>query len=203
MIDACVFVVLSLAVCLRRSHKHDFALLCNLHTLLSSPSKLISLGCPAHTQPGAKPKAIHAKPETQADKDFRDLAMHGLLERMKELVASNDKGLANPNAAEAGSGRTPLHKAAYFGHLNVVTYLVNEAGAVVDTQDVDGDTALHDAARFGHVDIAKALLAAGASAKIQNMDGKTARDLAMANDKDDVVDVLDGKSDNCVTCTVL
>jgi uncharacterized protein len=49
---------------------------------------------------------------------------------------------------------------------------------------------LKDAARYGHVDVVQALLRAGADASIKNVDGKTAADLAAANDKTQVVAML-------------
>ena len=159
-------------------------------------------------QPGAKPKTAATTTttttESATDKEFRDLAMHGSLERMKAIAAK-----ANPNAPEAGSGRTPLHKAAFFGHVKVVDYLVNELGVPVDTQDFDGDTALHDAARFGHVDCVGALLAAGASASIKNLDAKTAADLAVMTEKEEAAALLglnatNGASEqDCAGCTIL
>ena len=168
-------------------------------------SKLLALGCPDHVQPGAKPKAASTPTESETDKAFRDLAMHGSLERMKEIAAK-----ANPNAREAASGRTPLHKASYFGHVKVVAYLVNEAGANVDAQDLDGDTPLHDAARFGHVNCVEALLAGGASVSIKNLDGKTPVELAMDNEKDGVVTLLGlnttnrgGSEKDCAGCVIL
>lgn len=123
---------------------------------------------------------------------------------MKEIASR-----ANPNAAEAGSGRTPLHKAAFFGHVKVIDYLINEAGATVDVQDDDGDTPLHDAARFGHVDCVSVLLAAGASPSIKNVDNYTASDLALANEKEEVVALLAlnatnrASEDDCVGCAIL
>jgi ankyrin repeat protein len=50
-----------------------------------------------------------------------------------------------------------------------------------------------DAARFGHVDVVQALLKAGADASIANAEGKTAADLAAANDKAQVVALLADK----------
>lgn len=167
-------------------------------------SKLLALGCPAHVQPGAKLKSAPSPTESETDKAFRDLAMHGSLERMKEIAVK-----ANPNATEAGSGRTPLHKASYFGHEQAVAYLVNEAGANVDAQDLDGDTPLHDAARFGHEDCVEALLAGGASVSIKNLDGKTPVELAVDNEKDSVVILLGlnatnrgGSGKDCAGCAI-
>jgi ankyrin repeat protein len=117
------------------------------------------------------------------DKDFRDLAMHGSLERMKSLQG------VNVQSAEDFSNRAALHKAAFFGHAHVVEYLCG-VGANVNAQDADGDTALHDASRFGHVTVVKALLAAGADKSLKNVDGKTATELAAANDKTQVLEAL-------------
>lgn len=146
---------------------------------------LISKGCPAHCQPGAEAPASEAT-ESQEDKDFRDLAMHGSIERMEAIMTA---GSPNVNAPEAFSGRTALHKAAYFGHANVVKYLL-EKGAGVNTADSDGDTPLHDASRFGHKEIVEALVAGGADKSLINQDGKAATDLAAANEKEEVVGLL-------------
>jgi ankyrin repeat protein len=50
---------------------------------------------------------------------------------------SADVKVANNN------GDTPLHRAAYYGELDVVKYLVEEKGADVKAADKDGDTPLH------------------------------------------------------------
>lgn len=141
-------------------------------------SKLISKGCPAHVQPDAVPQ--YTEEASNIDKTFRDLAMHGSVERMEEVARNAE---VNVNSIEALSGRTALHKAAFFGHANVVTYLL-EKGANVDITDVDGDSALHDAARYGHVAVVEALLKAGAHLALTNNDGKTANFLARANFKE-------------------
>jgi Ankyrin repeats (3 copies) len=147
---------------------------------------LLAKGCPAHVQPSAAPTdaVVADADQGEADKEFRDLAMHGSLERMKAV-----QGTVNVQSAEAHSNRTALHKAAFFGHAHVVEYLCG-LGANVNAQDADGDTALHDAARFGHVAVVKALVAAGADKALKNVDGKTPADLAVANDKVQVVEAL-------------
>lgn len=137
---------------------------------------LLSKGCPAHCQPDATPPPAPAIDPSTA---FRDLAMHGSVERMKALYTDS----VDVNAVEQRSGRTALHKAAYFGHAHVVKYLIEDCSATVSIADSDGDTALHDAARFGHVEVVKALLAAGASYEVKNLDGRTPKDLAALHDK--------------------
>jgi ankyrin repeat protein len=105
-------------------------------------SKLLSKGCPAHVQPGAEP-AVAAKTteESQSNKDFRDLAMHGSVDRMKEIVAQ----VNDIHAKEQHSGRTALHKAAFFGHAHAIEYIVSltDGASGVNLVDADGDTPLH------------------------------------------------------------
>ncbi len=163
----------------------------------SAFSRLLAKGCPAHCQPDAIPEPPAAS-EPTIDKDFRDLAMHGSVERMKELLSRLDNGgndtaepAVNVNSTEALSGRTALHKAAYFGHAHVIDFLLDQVGINVNAQDADGDTALHDAARFGHLAVVETLLSKGGAEKtVTNRDGKTAIDLARSAEKDAVVAAL-------------
>jgi|UPI000581AC1A hypothetical protein len=141
---------------------------------------LISKGCPAHCQPNAERQA----PQHDSNKEFRDLAMHGSVERMEAASEGVDV-----NAKEAHSERTAMHKAAFFGHSNVMEYLIGLKGDV-NAVDADGDTPLHDAAKFGHDAVVEALLKAGADKTIRNKEGKSATDLAAANGKDAVVKML-------------
>lgn len=55
--------------------------------------------------------------------------MHGSVEHAKKLV-----GKADVNQVEATSGRTALHKAAFWGHVEMVTYLVQELKLNVNAQ---------------------------------------------------------------------
>ena len=144
--------------------------------------KLIALGCPAHCQPGAAPTTL-AK-EVKEDRDFREMAMHGNLIRMKEV-----SGTPDPNSKEYFTDRTPLHKASYFGHDHVIEYLL-ECGANVKMVDVEGDTPLHDACRLGHITSAKLLVAAGAGKDVKNKKGETPIQLANYIDCEEIVDML-------------
>ena len=57
----------------------------------------------------------------------------------------------DPKALELNSGRTALHKAAFWGHDHIVPWLLGpKCNVDPNLQDYNGDTALHDAARFGH-----------------------------------------------------
>jgi hypothetical protein len=109
----------------------------------------------------------------QAGLEFREYAMHGSTERMKPYAK-----LANVHEKEKNSGRTALHKAAFWGHIDTITYLLDDCRLDPNVQDLTGDTALHDAVRFGHVPLVEKLLASGADRRIVNKDGKDAEALA-------------------------
>lgn len=132
--------------------------------------KLIALGCPSHVQPDAE--TVELQKESIEDKNFREMAMHGNLIRMKEIP-----GKPNPNSVEYFTRRTPMHKACYFGHDHVVSYLL-ECGADVNPEDVEGDTPLHDAVGLGHTACVKLLLKAGADTKVSNKKKETPLELA-------------------------
>ena len=60
----------------------------------------------------------------RAAAELRELAMHGSLEHMERLI--RDVGGPNEvdvNSVDADSGRSALHKAAFWGHAHVVDFL--------------------------------------------------------------------------------
>ena len=94
------------------------------------------------------------------------------------------------NSVETETGRNALMKAAFWGHVDATTYLVNDLGVELNAVDVKGDTALMDAARFGHVEVVKILLAGGADKTITNKAGHTAVEIAAEYGKGPVVELL-------------
>ena len=90
------------------------------------------------------------------------------------------------HAKETSSGRTALHKAAFWGHSHIVPFLVKDCSLDVNVLDSNGDTALNDAARFGHVKVVEQLLEAGTDATIKNKEGQNAMDVAAAYDQEEV-----------------
>jgi glutamate dehydrogenase len=72
---------------------------------------------------------------------------------MKSLIALN----ADVNLATPHDQRTCLHLAAAGGHLDVVTFLVNEAGATM-SKDRQGKFPFDDAKQHGHTDVRTLLL---------------------------------------------
>ena len=107
------------------------------------------------------------------------------------MSESKKRNLAiDVNSFDADSGRTALHKAAFWGHAHVVDFLTTSCCAKVGERDFAGDTPLHDAARFGHLDIVRRLLRVGADCSVANNEGYTPLMLAEQHSKDKVVDVL-------------
>ena len=73
-------------------------------------------------------------------------------------------GLARSISVPADDKRTPLHLAASEGLLDVVTFLVDEAGADPRVADRWGASPVDDAHRCGHGDVAAFLLTRGGKA---------------------------------------
>lgn len=100
------------------------------------------------------------------------------------------QGGADVHAVEPSSGRSALHKAAFWGHTKVTHMLVSDMKLDVNAQDFNNDTALHDAARFGNVDVVKTLLAGGADKTLVNKEGQTPHATALEYGKPEVAAVL-------------
>eukprot|EP01043_Picozoa_sp_COSAG02_P032340 COSAG02_NODE_2156_length_9643_cov_55.052761_9_plen_440_part_00 len=140
--------------------------------------KLLALGAPAE----------EAKAPTDIEKQsasFREYAMHGSVDMCKRLADG-----ADVHAAEPSSGRTALHKAAWWGHVPVACYLLHTCGLKPNVLDFNGDTALHDAARFGHVELSQVLLSSGADINIVNKEGQTPYQTAVEYEKPEVAELL-------------
>jgi len=155
---------------------HDFAV---------AFGKLVALGCPPACQPTFSPESDSAA--NKASAEFREHAMHGSTEHARSVA-----GQADVHQREATSGRTALHKAAFWGHLEMVNYLLSECKLDPNVRDNYGDTALHDAAKFGHTKVVKALIDAGTDKTIKNNNNQTALDVAQTHGKAACVSLLHG-----------
>jgi len=140
-------------------------------------SRLLSLGAP-------KVEAAPLGPQQQASAEFREAAMHGSLPVVKKLTPA-----ADVHEAEVPSGRTALHKAAFWGHDATVEYLLNTCHLNPNVHDRNGDTALHDAARFGHAKCVEMLMKVS-DTTIRNKDGRTAAEVAVQYSQDRIVSLL-------------
>lgn len=86
---------------------------------------------------------------------------------------------------------TPLHWAAQQGNTRLVSMILRGRKVNVNLSNSDGWTPLQLAARRGSLQCVKLLLEAGANVHARTQAGKTPRDLAAANGRQDVVPVLE------------
>jgi len=85
-----------------------------------------------------------------------DAAREGDLDAVRVLVAAD----AELVRATDGSDRTPLHLATLYGHLEVVSFLL-DSGADIDAREEDGETPLHSAAWRSRLDVGRMLIERG------------------------------------------
>lgn len=109
------------------------------------------------------------------------LSTSGEIARFSFLTCRRFAPQADVHAVEANSGRTALHKAAFWGHHALCEMLLGELGLNPNVADSMGDTPLHDAARFGHVKVVQRLVAHGADRAARNTAGLTPLDVAVAS----------------------
>ncbi|HUV29656.1 MAG TPA: ankyrin repeat domain-containing protein [Acidobacteriota bacterium] len=124
--------------------------------------------------------------EVQAsDVDIFTAAEQGDFEVVKKLVQENPQLVT----ATDDQGYSPLHKAAYNNHLNVVEYLISQ-GADVNSASGSGSTPLHGAAYYGHPEIVRVLLDGGAECDVVNAGGYTPLLSAAAGNHGEIVRLL-------------
>jgi hypothetical protein len=93
---------------------------------------------------------------------------------------------------KTNDGDTPLHKACYNGHAEVVKALLKK-GADVHAKANDGYTPLHCACRNGHAEVVKALLEKGADVHAKDIVGWTPLHWACVNGHHDIAAMLRAK----------
>ncbi|XP_074804210.1 ankyrin repeat domain-containing protein 6 isoform X5 [Natator depressus] len=101
-------------------------------------------------------------------------AYKGQVDNVVQLINKGAK------VAVTKHGRTPLHLAAYKGHLRVVQILL-KAGCDLDIQDDGDQTALHRATVVGNTDVIATLIQEGCALDRQDKAGNTPLHLACQN----------------------
>ena len=98
--------------------------------------------------------------------DLHKAAREGDADRVRKLL---DAG-ADVNVRNANKGRlqyTPLHWAAYYGHLEIAEILISR-GADLDAEDPDYSTPLYLAAEQGHPKVVEFLVSKGAEVNVKS-----------------------------------
>lgn len=116
-------------------------------------------------------KDLMADPKTE--KEFVRAVKHGAVETIRTMLAADSELV---RLREAADDSTPLHHAAWKGHAELVTLLL-DAGAEVNAQNRNthyGGTPLHQAAHGNQKEVVSILLARGADVHAVSPNGRTA-----------------------------
>ena len=115
----------------------------------------------------------------QLQEAFLSSAEHGVMDLVRELHSHcGDDIITNTTDSDL---YTPLHRACYNGHTEVVEYLLSN-GAKIDAQTIDGWQPLHCACRWNKTNVADILLQNGALINAQTHGKQTPLHLASSND---------------------
>jgi hypothetical protein len=142
------------------------------HTQLVAP--LMNLSKVTRTCIHLQPIMMNVKLGWRGFTQLHNCAEKGLTTSVKRLLSIRN---INLNVKDVGDGWTPLHWAAYNGHIEISRLLLQN-GAEVNARSSNGYTPLHWAARNGHVDILHLLVENGANLEAQSNYGERALHLA-------------------------
>lgn len=90
--------------------------------------------------------------------------------------------------------RSTLHLASWFGHFQIVEFLVNRSSTFINSRDKNANTPLHFACQHNYKQIVEKLLIAGADPKLKNKADQTPQQLAEAEDRQEVIELLQKKA---------
>ncbi|RMZ47393.1 NACHT and Ankyrin domain protein [Aspergillus flavus] len=108
------------------------------------------------------------------------LAFYGVVGKTKRLITQGAEIDANDNSFKF----TPLHCAAYRGHDEMVSFLLDN-GADGNAVTRNGSTALHLATKYGQRKVMKVLLHRRVNSQIANEYGETGLQLAVGTESDE------------------
>ncbi|KAG0299301.1 hypothetical protein BGZ97_003797 [Linnemannia gamsii] len=149
------------------------------------------------------PRAIMSRPFTDEDKKikmsrlFSRAASNGDLQTIVDLL-DNFRDWVDLEYHE-DDGTTPLIYAACFGH-TAVTFMLLDAGAMIDARDRSGWTALVWATNNKHEHMVRLLLEHGASTKATTTKGRTIADF-LRHDPNDTTKIAQIFQDPTVTAS--
>ena len=104
-----------------------------------------------------KLKRLASKAQQMFYTDIHTASWKGDLNLVQMFLESDKTNLNLADDNEYGFDMTPLHYAAYCGHINIVKELISR-GCKVDAKNSYGWTPLFYAAQQGHIDICKTLI---------------------------------------------
>jgi hypothetical protein len=136
------------------------------HTQLVAP--LMNLSKVTRTCIHLQPIMMNVKLGRRGRTQLHFCADKGLTTSVKRLLSIRN---INVNVKDDEYGETPLHCAAYNGHVEIARLLLQN-GAEVNAKDNHGHTPLQDAAFQGHVNILHLLVENGADLEAQDNDGE-------------------------------
>ena len=132
------------------------------------------------------PKVKKTKQET-LNEALLKAAESGSLEDAMRLIAAG----ADPVNPSVQYGATPLFKAAFFGRLEVATYLLNFDALIDKLDEEHGMSPFHIACVHGYLEMVKLFACNGAAIHLPDKKGMRPIDLASRYANPDIVDFLD------------
>ncbi|XP_076299534.1 ankyrin repeat domain-containing protein 49-like [Lasioglossum baleicum] len=110
------------------------------------------------------------------ENEILDAAEKGKLEKTRMLITKNPELLESTD----NDGYTPLHRACYGNHVEVVEYLL-QAGAKINSKTMDDWQPLHSACCWNNVEAAAVLIANGADINAKSKGDQTPLHLVSAS----------------------